>query len=147
MENLERQKTGSGSPAFTTTHWSLVLASQATDPARSAAALEELCRRYWFPLYAFVRRDGHNPDDAKDFTQGFFEHLLAHRSLSQVDRGKGRFRTFLLTSFRNFLNDHRDKQQALKRGGGSTPVSWDELEAEGRFTGRTTPVRPARVAV
>ena len=133
MDTQDSDPTVSGSPAFTTTHWSLVLASQATEPARSAAALEELCRRYWFPLYAFVRRRGHAPDDAQDLTQAFFEHLISHRSLHQVDRRKGRFRTFLLTAFGNFANDHRDKQRALKRGGGIAPVSWDELEAEDRF--------------
>jgi RNA polymerase sigma-70 factor (ECF subfamily) len=130
---MATEETASGSPAFTTTHWSVVLASQGTEPARAAAALEDLCSRYWYPLYAFIRRGGRRPEDAKDLTQSFLAHILANDALHRVDRGKGLFRTFLLTSLTNFLKDDWDRQKAAKRGGGQHPVSWDELSAEERY--------------
>jgi len=133
MADHESEPIHGDSPAFTTTHWSIVLASRAADPARSAVALEELCRRYWFPLYAFARREGRRPEDAQDLTQGFFHHLLSRGGLMQVDPSKGRFRTFLLTSFRHFAGDQGDRERALKRGGGSVLVSWDAVEAEERY--------------
>jgi len=121
------------SPAFTNTHWSVVMAAQDTDPQRALAALEELCRRYWYPLYAFVRRWPHSHEDAEDLTQAFFERLLGKGKLNQVDRSEGRFRTFLLTDLKHFLCDDGDRQQAVKRGGGSRPVSWDAMEADERY--------------
>ncbi len=127
---METETTERGSSAFTATHWSIVLAAQQTDPQRAGAALENLCNRYWYPLYAFIRRRGHDPEEAKDLTQSFFLHLLTKHALNGVHRSKGLFRTFLLTSLANFLNDERDRQRAAKRGGGVRPVSWDELEAE-----------------
>jgi len=124
------EETGGFSDAFTTTQWSEVLDARQTDPERARAALENLCSRYWYPLYAFVRRRGHGPQDAEDLTQSFFAHLLGHDALRSVDPAKGLFRTFLLSSLGNFLNDQHDRSQALKRGGGKQIVSWDALTAE-----------------
>jgi RNA polymerase sigma-70 factor (ECF subfamily) len=121
------------SPEFTATHWSIVLEARHTDPQRAQTALETLCARYWYPLYAFVRRRGHDPHEAEDLTQSFFAYLLRKDALLQVDPGKGLFRTFLLSSLTNFLNDQWDRRQALKRGGGKQLISWDALEGESRF--------------
>jgi len=119
-----------GSSGFTTTQWSVVLDARHTDPQRAQAALEKLCGRYWYPLYAFIRRRGHDPHAAQDLTQSFFAHLLGKDALSGVDPSKGLFRTFLLAVLVNFLNDERDKHQAAKRGGKNQIVSFDELTAE-----------------
>lgn len=105
------------------------------EPSAAGAreALATLCRAYWQPLYGFVRRQGHSPHDAQDLTQAFFAHLLDPQRLGQVRREKGRFRSFLLASLRNFLADERDKANALKRGGGLTILSIDAHTAEERF--------------
>ena len=124
------KETGEFSAAFTTTQWSEVLDARQTDPRRARAALENLCTRYWYPLYAFIRRRGHGPHDAEDLTQSFFVHILEHGALNKVDQGKGLFRTFLLSSLVNFLSDQWDRDQALKRGGGKEILSWDALTAE-----------------
>jgi len=121
------------SSQFAATQWSTVLEAQRTQPEQARAALERLCGRYWYPLYAFIRRRGHDPHDAEDLTQSFFAHLLSKDALRHVDRSKGLFRTFLLASLTNFLNDQRDRQQAAKRGGGKSIISWDEMEAEERY--------------
>src|ERR1700732_2074378 len=97
------------------------------------AALAELCRLYWYPLYVFARRRGHSPDDAQDLTQGFFLHLLEQHSLAGVDRLKGKFRSFLLASFQNHLSDQFDRAHRLKRGGGKEFVELDAEEAEDRY--------------
>jgi len=99
----------------------------------SQAALSELCRLYWYPLYAFARRRGYAPPDAQDLTQGFFLHLLERRSLKQADRLKGKFRSFLLASFQNFLADQADKARSLKRGGNREFISFDAQDAESRW--------------
>src|SRR5215204_4126319 len=90
---------------FVTTHWSVVLAAGQVDTAGARSALEELCRTYWFPLYAYVRRSGHQPEDAQDLTQGFFARLLERKYVQLADRNRGRFRTFLLTSLKHFLTN------------------------------------------
>ncbi len=130
---------------FLPTQWSVVLDAQRTQPERARAALERLCSLYWYPLYAFIRRRGHDKEDAEDLTQSFFAHLLGKDGLSRVDRSKGRFRTFLLACLVNFLNDERDRQHAAKRGGGKQTFSWDELEAEEKYqhepAGSLTPER------
>jgi RNA polymerase sigma-70 factor (ECF subfamily) len=119
---------------FATTHWSLVLAAR--DPAlpQSRAALSELCSTYWYPLYAFVRRRGHDPEAAQDLTQAFFLRLLEKDSLRVVDRAKGRFRSFLLAAFEHFLQNEYDRARAQKRGGGHQPLSLDFTGAEDRYT-------------
>ena len=115
---------------FATTHWSVVLAAQEDDSTEARKALAALCEAYWEPLYAFVRRQGYNPDDACDFTQGYFARLLEKKYLSSVHPTKGRFRSFLLVSLRHFLSDERDRERALKRGGEKTIVSMDAEDAE-----------------
>ena len=117
---------------FTTTHWSVVLSAREHDSPQAAAALEKLCRTYWYPLYAYVRRQGHDEPSAKDLTQEFFFRLLQKNRLNQVQREKGRFRSFLLASLKNFLADEWDKAQAQKRGGGQALLSLDNT-AEGRY--------------
>ena len=118
---------------FTTTHWSVVLSAREHDSPQAAAALEKLCRTYWYPLYAYVRRQGHDEPSAKDLTQEFFVRLLHKNRLDQVQREKGRFRSFLLASLKHFLADERDKAQAQKRGGGQTLLSLDDDTAEDRY--------------
>ena len=119
--------------SFTTTHWSVVLASTQGDSPQSAAALEELCRAYWYPLYAFVRRQGHSPYDAEDLLQSFFARLLEKHYLREVDRSKGRFRSFLLATLRHFLANEWDKASAIKRGGQAQFLSLDDGDAEHRY--------------
>src|SRR6266498_3917620 len=106
-----------GAVAFATTHWSLVLTAQGESPA-AEVALEKLCRTYWRPLYAFVRRQGVSPDEAQDLTQGFFALLLERRDLDAVRKEKGRLRSYLLVSLKNFLTDERRRATAIKRGKG-----------------------------
>jgi len=131
---------------FVTTHWSVVLAAGQSADAQASAALELLCRAYWYPLYAFIRRQGYNPEDAEDLTQGFFARLLDKDYLADVDRRKGRFRSFLLRALKCFLADEHDKATATKRGGGQIPISLDAQAAEERY--QQEPVRdwaPERV--
>ena len=97
------------------------------------AALATLCKAYWYPLYAYVRRCGHESHDAEDLTQGFFARLLDKDYLASVDRGKGKFRSFLLASLRHFLANERDWAKARKRGGGRTVLCLDRGEAETRY--------------
>ena len=94
--------------------------------AEARAALEELCRRYWSPLYYFIRRRGFSETEAKDVTQEFLLHLLQHNSLQRADQERGRFRSFLLGALTNFLADEYDRRRAQKRGGGAVPVPLDE---------------------
>ena len=129
-EEDQSETSAQPSPVFTTTHWSVVLEAGRIESPRAKAALEKLCQRYWYPLYAFIRRRGHDPHEAKDLTQSFFVHLLTHEALTGLDRSKGLFRSFLLTVLTHFLNDEWDRQQAAKRGGGRQIVSWDNLSAE-----------------
>lgn len=116
-------------PAFVTTHWSVVLAAGHSDTPRARDALASLCRSYWHPLYAYIRRRGHSPEDAEDLTQGFFAHLLEHNAVGKVNPEKGRFRSFLLASLNHFLADEWDKAQAQKRGAGKV-LSLDTQGAE-----------------
>ncbi len=118
---------------FVTTHWSVVLAAGDTKSPQASEALEKLCRAYWYPLYAYVRRKGHDADDARDLTQEFFARLLARNYLSVADRNKGRFRSFLLGSLEHFLAREWTKAHAQKRGGGQAFLSLDELDAENRY--------------
>jgi DNA-directed RNA polymerase specialized sigma24 family protein len=110
---------------FTTTHWSLVLGAADHSSPRSEAALERLCKLYWYPLYAYVRRSGHTAEDAQDLTQNFFARLLSKDYLRLADSQRGRFRTFLLTSLQRFLVNDWKKAGAQKRGGGRRAVSLD----------------------
>ena len=119
--------------AFSTTHWSLVLTAGSGDGTRAAAALERLCGKYWYPLFAFIRRTGFDFHEAEDLTQAFFAHLFEKDRLKQVDRQKGKFRSFLLAALTNFLNNEWDKRQAWKRGGRCQVISLDQTDAEERY--------------
>lgn len=122
---------------FPPTHWSVVLTAGHGKSAQAAEALTELCQTYWYPLYAFARRSGRTPEDAQDLTQGFFEHLLETHLVASVDATRGRFRSFLLQCFRNFMAAEHAKATCQKRGGGRAILSLDAAGAEGRF-GRET---------
>jgi RNA polymerase sigma factor (sigma-70 family) len=118
---------------FQTTLWSVVLQAAKEPSTQSWEALAKLCRTYWYPVYAFLRRQGKSPHDAQDLTQAFFIHLLRHDRLAQVRPEKGRFRSFLLAALKNFLSDQREKTQAQKRGGGVEVISLDAHTAEQRY--------------
>jgi RNA polymerase sigma factor (sigma-70 family) len=117
---------------FTTTHWSVVLAAGEQKSASAGEALEALCRSYWTPVYVYLRRHGQTYADAQDLTQAFFAWLLHHEVIGAADRERGRFRSFLLGTLRHFLSAERERSEALKRGGGSVIVSWEELSPERR---------------
>lgn len=118
---------------FPTTHWSRVAAAGDRITPEDREALAELCRAYWYPLYAFIRRQGFDPADAQDLTQSYFARLLERGVLAAADQQKGRFRAFLRTDCRFFLGDQQDRERAQKRGGGIRPVSIDAVFAEGRY--------------
>jgi len=118
---------------FGTTHWSVVLLAGQKESPESAAALEQLCRIYWYPLYAYARRQGHSPPDGEDLTQQFFAGFLQRKYFALADPGRGRFRSFLLASFKHFLANEYHRGRAGKRGGGRALVSWDAAEVEARY--------------
>ncbi len=118
---------------FDTTHWSLVLAAGADQSPDGRAALATLCEIYWYPLYAFVRRQGHDADDAQDLTQAFFARLLEKQDLQDVERARGRFRSFLLAAMKHFLMNDAKSRRTLKRGGGHAILSLSLQNAEGRY--------------
>ncbi len=127
----------SSSPAtgdiFATTHWTVVLAAGQRHTLQSDGALEELCRTYWFPLYAYVRRRGHTKEDAEDLVQTFFARFLEKNYLAGLNAERGRFRAFLLTSLKHFLINEWKKSQRLKRGGGEKLLSLDWKTADTKF--------------
>jgi len=114
---------------FKTTHWSMVLAASNGGDASSEGPLETLCRQYWQPLHAFARQSGYSSHEAQDLTQGFFAHVLMGNVLNFATPERGRFRTFLLAAFKNFLANDWNRGQRLKRGGGREFLSWEELAA------------------
>jgi RNA polymerase sigma-70 factor (ECF subfamily) len=117
-----------GRVAFATTRWSVVLTAQTDSPA-AAQALDRLCSTYWWPLFSFVRRQGYSPEDAQDLVQGFFARLLERRDLDAVREEKGRLRSYLLASLKNFVANARQRAGTIKRGQGRALVSLDELRA------------------
>ncbi|MEZ5317916.1 MAG: sigma-70 family RNA polymerase sigma factor [Vicinamibacterales bacterium] len=125
---------------FETTQWSVVLAAGAEDTAVSRRALETLCETYWYPLYAYVRRRGHDAEAARDLTQGFFAAFLARRGFDAVHPDRGRFRAFLLASMKHYLSHEAARRHALKRGSGIPPLSLGIDDAEGRY--RHEPAEP-----
>ena len=131
--HLEPHAPPAGAEHFATTHWSMVLAARDRALPQAEAALEDLCRTYWYPLYAFVRRRGHDADEAQDLTQGFFLRLLEKDYLKVVDRAKGRFRSFLLAAFEHYLLNEYDRRNARKRGGHCKILSLDWVAAEARY--------------
>ena len=118
---------------FPTTHWSCVLRAGNVTNQEGRDALERLCRDYWYPLYAFARRQGLDRDEASDLVQGFLTDLIERRDLAKADPSRGRFRSFLRTACTHFLSHARDHDRAVKRGGGRNPVSIDSQDAEGRY--------------
>lgn len=118
---------------FQSTLWSRVFAAGQIDGPGSQQALESLCRLYWYPIYAFLRRWGHDGPDAKDLTQGFFVYLIAENLVRKAAPDKGRFRSFLLGSLKKFVANQQAKEQAAKRGGGARLFSIDEVTAAGRY--------------
>lgn len=110
-----------------------MLAAGKSDSPQAAVALEKLCRAYWFPLYAFVRRQGNAPEDAQDLTQGFFVRFLEKQYIELADVARGRFRSFLLACLKNFLAEQRRRAGRLKRGGNQNLISWDAQVAEERY--------------
>jgi RNA polymerase sigma factor (sigma-70 family) len=128
---------------FLTTHWSVVLSARNAPSPQSDAALENLCRTYWYPLYAFARWRGHGAHDAEDLTQEFFSRLLQKRYLDSVQRERGRFRTFLLVAFKRFLANEWDRAQTQKRGGGCAAVPFDTDLAERLYKNEPSLTLPA----
>ena len=120
-------------PAFPSTHWSVVLAAGHSSSPQAKQALETLCGTYWYPLYAFARRSGHDPQEAQDLTQGFFVHMLEARLLERADLARGRFRTYVLTCFRNYLKTEWKRAHAQKRGGAAALLNVSLDEAERQF--------------
>lgn len=121
-------------PRFDSTHWSLVIRSQHPASTDGRVALAELCQRYWYPLFAYVRQQGYDVHQAQDLTQGFFERLIDKNYVSDADPARGKFRTFLLTSLTNFLANEHDKRSALKRGGDLKQFSLEYELAERRYS-------------
>jgi RNA polymerase sigma factor (sigma-70 family) len=115
--------------AFVTTRWSVVAQARGDHPS-ARQALEELCRTYWFPLYAFARRSGHASADAQDLVQGFFVQVVEKDLFSRADAEKGKLRTFLLTAFKRHISHEARKEATMKRGGGTEAISFDVIEAE-----------------
>jgi RNA polymerase sigma-70 factor (ECF subfamily) len=126
---MDRVRSG----GFPTTAWTVVSRARSGGDSEAREALAFLCAAYWLPLYSFARRLGYASDDALDMTQGYFALLIEKDYLADVRLREGRFRAFLLTSFRHFVSKERDRARALKRGGGRAPLSIDLAEAEGRY--------------
>ena len=122
-----------GRAVFATTHWSVVVEAGLNNSPKAFGAMTELCRAYWYPLYAYVRRKGYPAHDAQDLTQEFFARLLAGKYLTAADRQKGKFRSFLLGTFEHFLAKEWRRAHAEKRGGGRAAFSLDEMDAENRY--------------
>ena len=118
---------------FSTTKWSMILAARDGSPSESEQALSALCEAYWYPLYAFVRLQGYKPEEAQDLTQAYFVRLLEKNYLQEVEPSSGRFRSFLMVTMKHFLSNERQREQALKRGGGVIKISLDAEDAEHRF--------------
>jgi RNA polymerase sigma factor (sigma-70 family) len=121
------------SDPFAPTHWSVIIAAgrSEVDPELARAALAQLCQTYWAPLYSFVRTRGYALHDAQDLTQSFFVYLIEHKIYARADRQKGKFRSFLLASLKNFLADASDRERTLKRGGAHdfVPLREEQIEA------------------
>jgi DNA-directed RNA polymerase specialized sigma24 family protein len=129
----DRRSISAGADSFATTHWSLVLAAGRRGSPQSEAALATLCRDYWFPLYAYVRRTGQSANDAQDLTQAFFARLLEKNFLGDADRRRGKFRWFLLSAMKHFLANEWRRTRVRKRGGGRSLFSLDFSAGENRY--------------
>jgi RNA polymerase sigma factor (sigma-70 family) len=130
----ERNEMPKSGAAFRTTHWTIVLAAAQGDGAPAAhEALARLCSVYWYPLYAFCRREGRPPHDAEDLIQGFFGRIIEKNALANVRPERGRFRSFLLASLKNYVSNERDRENAQRRGGGSLTISLDGVDLEKQY--------------
>lgn len=129
----------SGPATFSTTHWSVILAAGSDRSATAQAALDRLCLVYWRPLYAYVRRCGHSPEEARDLTQAFFQRLIENNRIAQADPARGHFRTFLLSSAQNFLRNEHARNSAQKRGGGREIISLEAQREEETYLEIWTP--------
>lgn len=132
-DDRDRAKDPSRQECFVTTHWSVVLAAGHANSTSADQALEKLCRTYWYPLYAFLRRQGKGAEDAQDVTQEFFARFLKKEFIGMADPARGRFRSFLLACLKNFSTEQHRHASRLKRGGGQVFLSWDALTAEQRY--------------
>jgi RNA polymerase sigma-70 factor (ECF subfamily) len=132
-----------GTAQFATTHWSVVLAAGRSSSPAAQEALESICRTYWPPLYAYVRRQGHDVEESKDLTQAFFARFIDRHYFGHASPQEGRFRTFLLTSLKHFLVNDWERARAQRRGGGQVPISLDAvMEYEGAWAGPVDQVTP-----
>src|SRR5439155_9409014 len=122
------------SVAFHTTHWTMVLAARDKDGKVAHEALATLCSTYWYPLYAFIRRQGSSPHEAEDLTQGFFFHFLERHALGSVQPAAGKFRSFPLACLKNFLANERERAHAQRRASDRTLVSLDSTDAATRYS-------------
>lgn len=125
---------GSSGSCFNSTQWSIVRAASKTDPLRSRAALDALCRTYWRPLYAYVRRSGRSREDAEDLVQGFFAGFLAKNAIREAKPEGGRFRAFLLACLKHYMANEWNRERRQKRGGNATCFSLDWQDAEARYS-------------
>ena len=137
MEERDRDPTrvGPATKRFLTTRWSLLLAARGDDAKAAREALAALCNAYWYPLYAFVRRNGHDAESAQDLVQDFLTRLIENGDVAAIDRRKGKFRSFLMAACSHYLANQADHHRAARRGGGRVPISIDRLKAEGRYDG------------
>jgi RNA polymerase sigma factor (sigma-70 family) len=142
IEEATAPEPGDLKSSFATTHWSIVLEAGQESSPKAAQALERLCRAYWYPLYAYIRRQGHGSHDAQDLAQEFFARLLESKGLRLADRSRGRFRTFLLTSLQHFLINEWHKTNREKRGRSQRFLSLDEEKAESRFASEPVVEQP-----
>ena len=129
----EREPERASPRVFATTHWSVVVAAGQGNSAPAQQALETLCRAYWYPIYVYVRRKGHGPDEAQDLTQEFFAQLIVKEHLRLADREKGKFRTFLLALLDYFLAREWSRAPRQKRGGQFVLISLDQQAPEERY--------------
>jgi len=132
-DNTTQSSTPPGAGRFATTHWSVVLTAGSPSSPNYKQALSNLCQTYWFPLYAYLRRQGYDTDKAKDYTQAFFAGLLEKRGLRLADPKRGKFRSFLLTALKRFVAGEFNRAKALKRGGGRKVLSLDFENAESQY--------------
>jgi len=128
-------------PHFPTTHWTLIRTVQSGSTEAAARAMEDLCKHYWYPIYAFLRRNGHSAHDAEDLTQTFFQRLISDDSIHEVRQDQGKLRSFLLGVLKRLLSKDARHQSAQKRGGGQTIVSFDEMAAEERYAREPQDIR------
>lgn len=139
----DQVSSATGSPVFRTTLWGVVRIAGGASGDAADAAVEQLCRIYWYPIYAYARRGGHPPAEAEDLTQEFFGHLLRKNFFGRANAEAGRFRSFLLTSFKNFAAQARIREQARKRGGDAVLISFDAQDAEARYRLEPPDIRSA----